>query len=257
MKLHELVSRPLDRHRMIYIPTTQMVHILEDLTHKTEGLSPESKEGSWVLGIYPIPSMYGIFSYMYHTNPPFMQVNIHGSSWYMHPNNSTISVAENMAILVQTPGHRDPTRLFGNQFEPVRHTCLARRDPVGQFQFEVKMRWKKHGKTMQILTSWYGWQWIWWIEQTHIYIYILYMTPNITKWPPPTCWSRGLFTDLLFCLMFFGFNVSTKENKHPKGFWLFVYHGVILPDGPLRCKWSYGPPIHGLTHGYLGWNNPP
>ena len=172
MKLHELVSRPLDRHRMIYIPTTQMVHILEDLTHKTEGLSPESKEGSWVLGIYPIPSMYGIFSYMYHTNPPFIQVNIHGSSWYMHPNNSTISVAENMAILVQTPGHRDPTRLFGNQFEPVRHTCLARRDPIGQFQFEVKMRWKKHGKTMQILTSWYGWQWIWWIEQTHIYIYI-------------------------------------------------------------------------------------
>ena len=34
----------------IYVPRTQMTHILEDLTHNMEG-QPSIKEVSWVLGI--------------------------------------------------------------------------------------------------------------------------------------------------------------------------------------------------------------
>lgn len=112
----------------------------------------------------------------------------------------------------------------------------------------------------------------------HTYIYILYMTPNITKWPPPTCWSRGLFTDLLFCLMFFGFNVSTKENKHVKVFGclcamvlyykmgLFVVNGVMGPQymdlhmgtwGEISPrKWSHYNPLHitGMRGPLCNWH---
>ena len=37
----------------MYIPRTQIIHILEDLTHKMEG-QPPKKEVKWVLGIYVV-----------------------------------------------------------------------------------------------------------------------------------------------------------------------------------------------------------
>ena len=71
-----------------------MTHILEDLTHKIEG-QPRKKQVSWFLGIYiyihqildiyPIGSMYGVFTYICNTNQLHVgKYTIHGSYGYIY-----------------------------------------------------------------------------------------------------------------------------------------------------------------------------